>query len=66
MAASEVVEALGSSIPFSLEPILVELEGGRYIVPILPISLAKLIAGRRSAGVGATRGGSVGGRSVNI
>ena len=28
---SKVVEALGDRTPFSLKPILVELEGGRYI-----------------------------------
>ena len=32
----EVVEALGDIAPFSLEPILVDLEGGRYIGLILP------------------------------
>ena len=47
---SEVVEALGASVPFSIEQILVELEGGHYIGPILLISLANLVAGRRSAG----------------
>ena len=40
VSASEVEEAPGASVPFSLEPILVELEGGRYIGPILPASLA--------------------------
>ena len=53
---SEVVEAPGGRVPFFLEPILVELEGGRYIEPILPTSLADLVAGRWSEGDGATRG----------
>ena len=48
--ASEVEEAPGDSAPFSIEPILVDLEEGRYIGPTLPASLADLIAGRRSAG----------------
>ena len=54
---SEVVEAPGCSSPFSLKPIMVYLKGGGYIGPILPISLADLVAGRRSAGGGAPRSG---------
>ena len=46
-SAPKVVEATGASSPFSLKPTLVELERGRYIGPILPISLADLFAGRR-------------------
>ena len=49
-SAYEVVEALGSSIPFSLKPILANMEGGHYIGPILSVSLADLASGRRSAG----------------
>ena len=61
-SASEVAEALGASVPFSLEPILVELEGGRYIGPILPAALADLVSGRRPAGGSAPKGeGGVGG-----
>ena len=51
----------GGSIPFSLEPILVDLEEGRYIVPILSVSMADLVAGKRSADGGAPKIG--GGRS---
>ena len=40
----EVEEAPGSSVPFYLEPILVDLEGGRYIGPILPAALADLVS----------------------
>ena len=47
MSAYEVVEAPGDSVPFSLEPILVELERGRYIILILPIYLSDLVKGRR-------------------
>ena len=67
----EVVEAPRASVPFSLEPILVKLEEGRYISPILPASLADLVAGRRPAGgidprsngVSGSGGGSGGGNS---
>ena len=56
---SEVAEATGDTVPFYPEPILVNLEGGRYIGPIFPASLAKLVAGRRLEGGGAPkRGGS--------
>ena len=58
--ASEVEEAPGASVPFSLEPILVELEGGRYIGPILPDTLADLVAGRWPAGGSAAKGGGSG------
>ena len=62
-SASEVEEAPGASVPFSLEPILVELEGGRYIGPILPDALADLVAGRRPAGGSAPKGGGGSGSS---
>ena len=61
VAASEVEEAPGASVPFSLKPILVELEGGRYIGPILPAALADLVSGRRPAGGSAQKGGGGGG-----
>ena len=51
------MKAPEASAPFSIEPILVDLEGGRYIEPILLISLGDLVARRRSAGSGTTRGG---------
>ena len=57
--ASEVEEAPGASVPFSLEPILVYLEGGRYTGPILPAVLADLVTERRSAGGSAPKGGVV-------
>ena len=44
--ASKVLEALGDSIYFFLEPILVYMEGVRYIGMILPIYLADLVTGR--------------------
>ena len=60
-SASEVVETPGASVPFSLEQILVEMEGGRYIGPILPVSLADIITGRRSVGGGGPKSGGGGG-----
>ena len=63
-SASDVVEVPGSRVPFSIKPIMVELGGGCYIRQILTIFLADLVAGRRSAGVGATRGGGGGGSSI--
>ena len=54
-------EAPGDRVPFSLEPILVEMEGRRYTGPILPASLADLITGRQSAGGSAPKGVSGGG-----
>ena len=44
-----VVEAQGVISPFYLEPILVKMEGGRYLNPILPVSMADLVVGRRSS-----------------
>ena len=55
------MEATGASVPFSLEPILVYLEGGRYIGPILAVSPEKLVAERRPAGRGAPKSGGDGG-----
>ena len=61
----EVEEALGSSVPFSLKPILVDLERGRYTVSIIPATLADLVTGRRSDGGSAPKGGGGGGVGVS-
>ena len=58
-SASEVVKSPGDSVPFSLETILVDLEGGRYICPILPASLADLVTGRWPSGGSAPKSGGV-------
>ena len=58
-SASEVEEAPRNSV----RPIMVELEGGRYIGPILSAALADLVSGRRSAGGSAPKGGGGGGSS---
>ena len=54
-------EAPGASVPFSLKPITVDMEGGCYIGPILPAALTDLVAGRRPAGGSAPKGGGSGG-----
>ena len=53
----EGVEAPGASVPLSLEPILVDMEGGRYISPIRPSYLVDLSAGRWSVGGGSPQSG---------
>ena len=56
-SALEALEAPGVNIPFTLDPILLKLEGGRYVVPVLPGPLSDLIAGRRP-GVDSAEGSS--------
>ena len=55
---SDYLNAPGSHAPFLLKPILSELEGGRYMGPIIPESLAYLVnktSGRGGgSGVGPT------------
>ena len=62
---SESLDALGCQVPFLLEPILADLEGGRYIEPILPTALGDLFyrANIRGGGVGGSGGSSGGGSS---
>ena len=55
----EDLEASGSTFPFTLNPILPELDGGRYIGLILPGTLMDLLAGRRPI---STRSGGGGGK----
>ena len=52
--ASESLDAPGYHVPFSYKPILADLEGGRYVGPILPASLAELLhkTGGRGGGSG--------------
>ena len=54
--ASEDLEEPGANTPFSLEPILVDLEGGRYVVLILSVIRVDILAGRRTAGSGGVGG----------
>ena len=51
-SASETLEAPGAKVPFSLEPILIYLEGGHYVGLILQGSLANILAEWRPAGGG--------------
>ena len=41
--ASESLDAPGCHITFSIKPILVDMEGGRYVGPILPAALADVL-----------------------
>ena len=41
----EALETPGSNVPFPLEPILAQIEGGHYVVPILLGFLTNLLAG---------------------
>ena len=52
--ASDFVDALGCQVPFSLEPIMTDLEGGRYVGPIPPMALRDLVS--RSSGRGSSGG----------
>ena len=56
-SASESLDAPGCSAPFSLEPILAELEVGQYIGPILPAALGDLVYKTGSRG-GVSGGGA--------
>ena len=50
-----------TTVPFSLDPILLKLEGGHYVGPLLPLPLADLVSGRRdsdSDGTGVSGSGS--------
>ena len=60
-----LVEVPGASVPFSFKPILVKLEGGGYIGPILPDSLTDLVVGRRTADRSAPKSGGDSGGSRN-
>ena len=59
-SASELEEAPGASVLFSLKSTLIEMEGERYTVPILPASVANLVIGKRPAGGSAPKGGGGG------
>ena len=66
MAASalEVVKAPGANVPFSLKPIMVNLEVGFYMGPILSGTLVDLLAVRQAEGGNVSRGGGGGGGSI--
>ena len=54
---SEALEAPGDNVPFTLDPILLELEVGRYVRPVLPGTLSDILVGRRPVGSSGSRGG---------
>ena len=60
VSASKALESPGTNTPFLLDPILVDLEGGRYVGPILTVPLADLLAGQRLDGVCGNSGGGRG------
>ena len=59
----EVVKTPGSNVPFSIKPIMFELEGRWYVGPILLVTLADLLAVRQAADGNVIRGGRGGGGS---
>ena len=63
-SSSEDVGAPGSMVPFPAEPILFELEGGRYVGPLLTSTMANMVSGRRSVGGSGSGGGNGGGNAV--
>ena len=60
-SASESLDAPGCQVTFSLELILADMEGGRYVGPILSMALEDLVS--RAIGRGGV--GSGGGSSSN-
>ena len=54
---SEDLGASGATVPFSVELILIELEGGRYAGPLLPDTLVELVGGRCGGGGGGDSSG---------
>ena len=63
---SENVGAHGATVPLYLEPILIELEVGRYMGPILPVPLEDLVSGRHDGGGSGGGGISGGGNGVDV
>ena len=68
LSSSEDVGAAGATMPFSLEPIFLELEGGRYVEPLLPLTLplAELVSRIHGGGGGNSVGGGTGGGGGNM
>ena len=61
--ALESLDASGCQVPFSLEPILAELEAGRYVGPIPLTALEDLVSRANGRGGGSGGGGESGGGS---
>ena len=64
-SSSEDVGAAGEIATFSLETILLKLEGGRYVGPILTLPLAELVSRIHGGGGGNSVGGGTGGGGGN-
>ena len=67
-SSSKDVGAIGATVPFSVELILIELEGRRYVGPLLSVIMTYLVSGRRGNGISSSvdsvnRSGSGGGSS---
>ena len=64
--ASESLNSPGCHVPFLLDTILADLEGGRYVGPILPVSLLELINKTSGRGSGGGSGTTVNKRESSI
>ena len=64
--SSEDIGAAGATVPFSLEPILLELGSGRYVRRLLNLHLSELVNGRRDVGGGNHGGGGTGGGGSGV
>ena len=54
------------TVPFLVEPILIDMEGGRYMGPLLTATLAEIISTRRDGGGGSGRRNGRGGGSGGV
>ena len=54
VSASEDLEVLGTTVIFTLYPILLKMEGGSYVGPLIPGNIMNLLSEQRSGG---SRGG---------
>ena len=62
VSSSEDVGAPGAMAPFSLETILLNMEGGRYVGPFITVPLVDMVSGRRGGSITSRRrGGNEGG-----
>ena len=56
----EDIGAPGATAPFLLGPILIYMEGGRYVGTFLPVLVDELVIGRRGDSGGSSEGGNRG------
>ena len=62
MSDSEMVEAPGASAPFSIMPMLVKMEGGRIVGPIIPGPLTYHLERQHTEGYSVSGRGGIWGR----